>query len=94
MTRMARISRYYRYHLPDGGGSPDEDYYEFSSFFDPENGEFLAQDAAEDYHSNHDGWESSWPIELILLDSEGVLIGKYIVDRDVAPVFSAREVQK
>lgn len=33
--------------------------------------EYVVQEAAEDFHANHDGWESSWPLQIsILKDGE------------------------
>jgi hypothetical protein len=81
----------FRYFIEDNGQGADT-AYEFGSFFDEEDGECLATEAAEDYHSDHDGWESSWPIEITILKEDGTLVGKYSVDRDVAPVFSSRKV--
>lgn len=46
----------------------------------------VATDLADDYHSNHDGWESNWPIELrIYKNAECVWKGE--VDREMEPAF-------
>lgn len=46
----------------------------------------VATDLADDYHSNHDGWEASWPIEFrIYKDAECVWKGE--VEREMEPVF-------
>lgn len=50
---------------------------------------WIAEECADDFHSNHDGWESSWPIEFKLWSDKGVVIGVFEVDRDVQPVFHA-----
>lgn len=74
--------------------SDDDDVLEFNSSCDlSEDGEFLAKQAAEDYHSKHDGWESSWPIPFTIWDNSGKLIGKYTVERDVEPVFYAYKIK-
>lgn len=53
-----------------------------------------AVDAAEDYHGNHDGWEDRWPIEIEIFDSEdGPSAGRFEVERESVPQFSAREVR-
>jgi hypothetical protein len=63
-------------------------------FYESDSLEIIAQDAAEDYHHNHDGWEhSSWPIEIHLYDENEKILGKFSVDRDVEPVFSARKIK-
>lgn len=52
----------------------------------------LAMDAAEDYHGNHDGWESPWPLEFVLYESEdGPPIARFDVEREVVPHFYAWE---
>lgn len=55
-----------------------------------EDGEYAAQDAAEDYHSNHDGWEASWPVDVSLRETkDGPVIATYQVEREYEPQFSA-----
>ena len=61
-------------------------------YWDEEDAEFAAQACAEDYHSNHDGWESNWPLTFRLWDKTGKHLGDFGVDRDVEPVFFARKV--
>jgi hypothetical protein len=54
---------------------------------------YVAQDCAEDYHSNHDGWECSWPITFTLYDSEdGPALACFEIERESEPVFYARPV--
>lgn len=51
-----------------------------------------AVEAAEDYHFNHDGWESSWPLNITLYESEdGPAVAKYEVERETVPEFHAIE---
>jgi hypothetical protein len=53
----------------------------------------LAVDVAEDYHSNHDGWESRWPLDIDLYETEdGPIVARYEVERESVPSFSAREL--
>lgn len=87
------MSQIYRYTRPETMG-PD-DYYEIKSNFDPSSdGDWIAEQAAEDYHSHHDGWEACWPITVVISDNEGAIIGEYEVERESVPQFSAREVKK
>jgi len=55
--------------------------------------EWLVEKCAEDYHSNHDGWEHrSWPngtLPFFLFDSEMNLIGVYNVALEFEPSFAA-----
>lgn len=70
-----------------------DEKFEFNSSFDLSyDPEYIAELAAEDYHSCHDGWESSWPLPFTIFDNCGILLGKYEVDREAVPSFSAREV--
>lgn len=52
--------------------------------------EYIAQDCAEDYHSNHDGWEDKWPLVVHLYSTEGLRIGSFIVKLEMEPSFYAR----
>ncbi len=62
--------------------------YDLSDDFDLS---MLVKDAARDYHSNHDGWEASWPCVLTLAATkEGPELARFTVDCDVEPVFYAR----
>lgn len=56
----------------------------------------LAKYCAEDYHSNHDGWEASWPLNIFLYlsetDSKPVAI--FEVEREARPVFYTRKIHQ
>lgn len=54
--------------------------------------ESIAEQCAADFHSNHDGWECSWPREFtVYADKDGLhVLFKADVDRDIEPVFGAR----
>lgn len=52
---------------------------------------WLAEACADDYHSNHDGWESSWPLTICFREIEGgPVVAKFEVDRETVPQFIAR----
>jgi len=55
--------------------------------------EMLAQTAAKDYHRNHDGWESSWPVDMVIYAFSDAEDGKELwrgeVDREAVPSFRA-----
>ena len=55
-----------------------------ASFYDLRS---VAEQAADDYHSNHDGWEASWP-QIICVEQDGET-GTFSVDRDNVPVCNA-----
>lgn len=53
--------------------------------------EWLAEEAAADFHSNHDGWEGAWPRTITLYGSKtGPELGRFTVDREYEPSFSAQ----
>lgn len=49
----------------------------------------MAEWAAKDYHQRHDGWEAAWPLTFVLFDENEKEIGRYLVDREVEPIFRA-----
>lgn len=52
----------------------------------------VAIDAAEDYHANHDGWESSWPLDFLIYESEeGPAVARFEIERETVPQFYAWE---
>lgn len=52
----------------------------------------IAIDAAEDFHGNHDGWESTWPLEFVFYKSEeGAPVARFEVERETVPQFHAWE---
>lgn len=57
-------------------------------------GEGLSAEAASDFHSNHDGWECSWPLEFVILREDGSEVGRYLVERESEPVFYASRVKE
>jgi len=54
------------------------------------------EEIAEYYHAECDGWENSdWPLTFVLYDTEdGPEIGRYKVELEYDPVFTATEVVK
>ena len=50
-----------------------------------------AIEAADDYHSNHDGWESRWPLTFDLYENEegGAAFARFEVERESVPEFWA-----
>jgi hypothetical protein len=55
----------------------------------------LAERCADDWHSNHDGWEASWPRTFVLFrDKTGPAFARFTVDREYAPQFSATKANE
>ena len=74
-----------------------EELFEYESFLyldkkDMRHLTNLGRAMAEDYFSNHDGWEASWPITFHIFDGKKELIGKVEVGMETEPVFYARKV--
>ena len=64
--------------------------YEIESCWDEgDEVEYVAQDAAEEYHNDHDGWESSWPCDFTIWNESGKNLGTFTVEREFDPTFSA-----
>jgi hypothetical protein len=59
--------------------------YDLESFADDAGD--VAISAAEDFHSNHDGWECEWPITFEILDADDISLGCFKVDREAVPHF-------
>lgn len=82
------VTRTYHYTVDERGMSFPDDVFKFKSEFRPDDPEWIAEDAAEDFHSNHDGWESSWPVT-IEISYEGKILGRFSVDMEARPHFTA-----
>jgi len=72
----------FKYRRTERGYS---DTYEIESNFD--DAEHVAVAAAEDFHDQRDGWESSWPITFEILDEADISLGSFQVDREAVPHF-------
>lgn len=52
-----------------------------------------AELAAEDFHANRDGYEWHWPLEFRIWSDAGEVLGRFSVERDFNPQFSAARVK-
>ncbi|WOE32790.1 MULTISPECIES: hypothetical protein [unclassified Acinetobacter] len=54
----------------------------------------FADDCAEDYYDNHDGWESTWPLEFHLYESEDAdkPFHKCLISIQINPSFSCKDL--
>jgi hypothetical protein len=75
------------YWLPENGMERDDAYQCDSTAYDLQD---AAEEAADDYHSNHDGWEASWP-QVICVEQDGKT-GRFSVDREARPHFMASAI--
>ena len=56
--------------------------------------ETYAEHCADDYHANHDGWASKWPVTINLHTEEsGPVVARVKVESKMAPTFSAGPVE-
>ena len=53
-----------------------------------DNWKLVADDLAEDYNDNHDGWEASWPLELRIYRGDDE-VARFEVEKEFRPYFSA-----
>ena len=53
-----------------------------------------AEECAEDYYSNHDGWKGTWALTFILFDVGGKEVGRFLVERELVESFTASEVTR
>jgi len=50
--------------------------------------DLVVTDLADYYHSNHDGWEAQWPLQIRIYEG-GAELARFAVERDYEPVFMA-----
>ncbi len=51
---------------------------------------YIAEQCADDWHSNHDGFEARWPRVFVLYaDKTGPAVARFKVDRETVPQFNA-----
>lgn len=85
------MGSHFRYSVHD-----NDDFdgcYSFTSNFDDDDIGWLAEEAAADFHSHHDGWESNWDkgITFWLWTESGKLLGSCSVTREMEPRFHASQ---
>ena len=71
------------YEVDNGGHK-----FKFNTTWIVEYDDHIAEETANDYFNNHDGWEDSWPIRIELF-IESKSIGVYSVELEHQPIFSA-----
>jgi hypothetical protein len=71
-------------------GMTFEDSWSIDTVWDLDDAlDYIAEECAENYHSEHDGWESHWPVTFVMWDAQGKELGTCEVYRDAEPVFRA-----
>lgn len=56
-----------------------------------ESWDLIADELAEDYHVNHDGWEATWPLQLRIYKDD-IEVARFTVEREYEPRFTAWEI--
>lgn len=51
----------------------------------------IVDELADDFHSNHDGWEASWPLQIRVYE-RGQEVARFQVEREYEPSFIAWEL--
>lgn len=65
----------------------DADELKVTQIGDSDDLQWAAEQYAEFYHGNRDGWEAQWPIEFNVADEDKKFMGKVSVDREARPHF-------
>jgi|WetSurMetagenome_2_1015567.scaffolds.fasta_scaffold183234_3 hypothetical protein len=89
----AKAKNRFKYFIEDYGENP-EDAYTLKTRWEKNNLDYVAEDAAQDYHDRHDGWESVWPLTIVILDEELNELGRFSVEREAVPQFHATKEEK
>jgi hypothetical protein len=83
---MAKVKRLF--WIEDYSGTiEDADLHEVKQFGDADDLQWAAEQYAEYYHDNRDGWEASWPLVFSVADENGKFLGKVSVERESRPEF-------
>lgn len=72
----------------------EDTYYVLNTKFDfTEFPDWVAEDAAENYWSYHDGWDTDWPVVITLHESEdGPEVARFSVNSRQTRHFSADKI--
>lgn len=82
-ARGVKVNYKYQFGTDDSGGYPD---FDIECIWRPEDMDYIAQECAEKYFSEHDGWESSWPLTFTIF-KDGKQIGRARVEMESEPQF-------
>lgn len=94
---MIELYSFYQYSVYEK--APEENRYTIKSarLYDLNDSwdiELVAQDAADDFYFEHDGWEvKSWPIIFHIWAPDDRYLGEFSVDMEMLPHFTACKVK-
>lgn len=92
---MAKATCFYSI-AEDGEGEDATRYPLETTWFTPRprEAQAAAEEAAEDYHNNHDGFEAKWPLTVVFYETEeGPEMSRWLVEMEHVPSFSAFTIQ-
>lgn len=84
------------YTVEDFNDGFDDAYAMKGNFYLEDNWELemAAQDCAQNFWTNHDGWECSWPLNFTLYSPDGKTLGTFEIEQEYDPVFSAYPIKE
>ena len=54
---------------------------------------FVAEECADQYFAECDGWDDTWPLVFVLFETEeGPEVARFTVEREDVPTFNATEI--
>lgn len=80
-----------KWYLPEYGETADS-AIALDDRSDHGHSDTTAEIVADLFHSNHDGWEASWPVVIALVDN--VAETRWTVDRESVPHFIATRTER
>lgn len=87
------MSNPFRYYIPERGETV-ADAVTFTSIWDTDYLAYVAEAAAEHEYQCRDGRNAEWPLVLVLLDVDGMELGRFHADLNYVPEFSACPVKE
>lgn len=66
-----------------------------SSPWPPARARYVAEEAAEQYYREHDGWDDEWPITISIFEAgSDEPVGRFEIDIEMVPSFFSTEVEE
>jgi len=83
------------YSIPEHDGETRFEIRVAGSYDLKDDAETLAEICAQNYHYHHDGWDTKWPLVVCIYETkESPELGRFSVEREEVPRFSATPVKK
>jgi len=72
----------------------DGEEFSFHANYGKDNLDYIVEEIAEYYHSNQDGWDDKWPIEIKLYTENKDYLGTFSVELEFDPTFNASLIKE